>query len=107
MTDLVFAPIPTNTQRMTVTTSSARMALPGQNSGNNIRIFNGGSAIAYVEFGTVAVNAVVPTAGSTVGSMPIGNGVTEVFAIGRECTYLAAITGASTADLYFTLGSGV
>lgn len=95
-----------NTVRLAVTTTSGstRAALPTASPSSVIRIFNAGSAIAYVAIGTSTVTATVPAAAGANGSMPVGSGITEIQVAGN--THVAAITASGTADLYFTVGEG-
>lgn len=96
-----------NTVRLAVTTTSGttRVALPTASPSSVIRIFNAGSAIAYVAIGTsTGATATVPVAGGANGSMPVGSGITEIQVAGN--THVAAITSTGTADLYFTVGEG-
>lgn len=97
------------TKRITAATGTANISIGLVAPNDVVRIYNAGSAIAYVAFGDSTVTATVPTAGSTAGSMPCGSGITEVQGIGLSgaTIYGAAITASSTADLYFTLGDGI
>lgn len=99
-----------STLRLAVTTGGQNILLGTAAPNDVVRIYNAGSAIAYgnLSYGG-AVAAVVPTAGSTGGSQPFGSGITEVQAVGGAggTVYLNAITSASTADLYATLGDGI
>jgi hypothetical protein len=80
-----------------VTTSSASVALPGQ--GNQVLIYSAGSAASFIKFGTSTVTAAVT-------DIAIPSGFNRIFTIPPGATHVAAITGASTATLYFTRGDG-
>lgn len=80
-----------------VTTSTASVALPGQ--GNQVLIFSAGSATSFIKFGTSTVEAAVT-------DIAIPSGFNRIFTIPPGATHVAAITGASTATLYFTRGDG-
>ncbi len=105
-----------STRRLTAGTGSSNISLGICNTDDVFRIYNAGSAIAYVAFGDSTVTATVPTAGTgtggTAGSFPCGSGITEVQAAassdaGSTALYIAAITSSSTADLYATPGNGI
>ena len=81
-----------------VTTSSANVAIPG--SGMQVLIYSAGSAVSFIKFGTSdAVTAAVT-------DIAIPSGFNRIFTIPPGTTHVAAITGASTATLYFTRGDG-
>lgn len=90
---------PGATVSLAVTTSTARIALP-VTKGPQIRIASvAANAATFIRFGTVTVNAAVT-------DVPILPGTVEVFTVPPGATHVAAITGTSTATLYFTAGDG-
>jgi hypothetical protein len=91
-----------NTVNLAVTTSTARVALtaPATAGGYQVRIYNAGSATAFIRFGTVAIDAATAT------SMPVPSGQTEVFTVASTVTHVAAITASGSATLYATTGYG-
>jgi hypothetical protein len=100
MSFTIFTPTGT-TKNLAVTASTGRVALPVfANQSRSVRVFNSGSVVVFIEFGTVATDAAVAT------SMPIGPGATEWFEIGGAVTYVAGITASGTATVYFTEGMG-
>jgi hypothetical protein len=90
----LFTPI--STVSLAVTTSTGRVATVGDAS--TIRLYNAGTATAFVKFGSVTVTAAVT-------DMPIPTGAIEVFRTGT-LTHVAAITASGTATLYVTSGEG-
>lgn len=94
-----------DTVSLAVTGTTGRVALtqkPGTPQPEiTVVVFNAGPQTAFVAFGTVTVNAVAAT------SMPIPAGATVEFQVNTTYqTYIAAITGSSTATLYITSGTG-
>jgi hypothetical protein len=91
-----------NTVSLAVTTATARVALtaPATAGAYQVRLYNAGTATAFVTFGTVTANGVVAT------SMPIPSGGIEVFSVASTVTHVAAITSSGTATLYATTGYG-
>lgn len=100
-----FAPFDIDTTSIAVTQSSGTTAitLPGADAAPpgalNVRIYNAGSAVAYVRFGDSSITA-------TTAKVPIPPGAVEIFAFGG-CTHIAAIadTGLTT-TLKITPGRG-
>lgn len=102
----LFTPQTKATVSITSGVSTARVAL-NQGFATTVRIKNvDASNVAFVEFGTVAVVATVPS-GSTTGSLPIGPGETVGVSVGPTVTHVAAICTAGTPIVYFTPGYGV
>ena len=91
-----------NTVNLAADTSTDRVALtaPASAGGYQVRIYNAGSATAFVRFGTDTIEA------TTGAGMPIPSGQTEVFTMASTVTHMAAITASSTATLYVTTGYG-
>lgn len=89
------------TVNITAATSSARVAVRAARDSvsPNVRVYNAGSVIAFIENGGSGVTAAVAT------GIPIAPGAVEVICL--PSTHIAAITGSSTAVLYLTPGSGV
>jgi hypothetical protein len=91
----LFSPI--LTASLAVTTSTGRVALAADAS--TVRLYNAGTATAFVKFGDVTV-----TAATT--NMPIPAGAIEAFRPPGASTHIAAITSSGTATLYVTSGEG-
>lgn len=86
--------------KLSATTSSSRVALPGNASQYRIRT-DAGDAVVYLQFGDATVTA------STSTSMAVGPGMAEVISVPLGATYVAGITAATTATVYITPGEGV
>ena len=89
-----------------ISTSAIQFKAPGTSIATlrRVRVFNGGTVPAFVEFGGSAVTASVPS-GSTGGGVPVAPGSIEMFtAAGAD--YVAAITSSGSATLYLTPGEG-
>lgn len=100
-----FQPVPAQTFGILAGVASARIQVQTGNSVRHMRVANESTTVwAYVEFGEVAVVALLP-GNPTAGSMPVPPGGVEVFSAPHQ--YMAAITGASTAQLRVTPGEGV
>lgn len=81
--------------------NSDRVALAGSDN-RIVRVANAGTVKGFIEFGDSTVTAVIDT--STV----ILPGATEVFAVGGQVTYVAAISDdATTIDVHIMEGHGV
>lgn len=91
-----------NTRRINVSSSSASVSLAGAGV-TQVRVFNDGTATAWIAFGGSAVTA------NTTTSFPVGAGSCEVFTIEKADgpIYAAAIAVGSTGYIYFTPGSGI
>ena len=104
MADKPFAPIPAGTVNIDVSGTSARVALTG--TADDIRIFNDGTATAWVTFGNASVTAALAT------GMPVGPGVCEVVGldlsnVNRDTLNVAAIAAGATGKIYFPPGAGI
>lgn len=96
----VFRPYPLATVNIVAATSSARVALPAWDHAEGaVYVSNSGSVPVYIEFGTSSVSA------STTASMQVLPGEHRVIQ-SSNAPYVAAITGSSTAAIYFTAGVG-
>lgn len=91
-----FAPRAGGTKSIDVSAASQRVAV---GSVGQVRVFNEGTATAYIEFGGSAVTAAAAT------GLPIGPGVTEVLTV--DATHVAAIADGATGKIYFTPGVGI
>lgn len=101
MTDVnVFQPNG-STVNLSVTTSSASVALTGSGTGANVRVYNAGSDTIFLAFGTSGV-----TAATTTG-IPIPSGAIEMYTLPPTFTHAAAITASGSATAYFTTGQGI
>lgn len=108
MTGLMpFQPMDVASTKVTATGSSANGVL-AHAAANQIstmpgavtcRVYNSGTVIAWVKFGTDNTLAAATT------DMPIPPGAVEVFSIGAK-SWAAAITGGTSVDVYFTPGYG-
>jgi hypothetical protein len=101
MTTDVFTPIGATVNIATVGTTSTRVqrTLSGQ-GGDEIRVANTGTAVAFVEFGASTIDATVTA------SLPILPGAVEVFSVNPMQTHVAAITASGTTTLYISTGRG-
>ena len=99
-----FLPASGKTVNIDVGAASARVALAGAGIRSQIRVYNGGTASVWIEFGDVTVAAGVAT------SIPIPAGAIEILTLpelGMAAPYVAAIAAAATGKVYFTPGLGV
>lgn len=96
---LPFTPIGT-TKNLTASSVSSRVALPVFTTSRTVRVYNATGVVVFIEFGTVATDAVAAT------SMPLGPGATEFLEVGAGVTYVAAITASGGGTVYFTEGKG-
>lgn len=89
------------TKSVSATSTSSSSAFTGVCiTQEQVRIFNAGPNTAFFRCGVGAQTAVTT-------DTPIGNGINEVFTKGSLTDTCAAITsGANTATLYFTSGTG-
>ena len=102
-TNIAFAP-QQNTVSISLTTSSANVALPaliGSGVGYQLRIFNSSTATAFIAFGQSGVTA------STSTSLPMLPNSVEVFSIPFNTSYVAAIGSATNGTVYITQGEGL
>ena len=95
-----FTPIG-NTVNVSATTSSGNVALtlPSWRDSFDVRGVNGGTTLAFVNFGTD--NAVTA---ATATSVPIAGGAERVFRVNPATTHMAAIMSSSTGTIYATTG---
>ena len=101
----LFTPKSTGTTSITTAASSARVALVPSGQ-HQFAITNADTSnVAFVEFGTSTVTAVVPS-GATPGSMPILPGQTRGITVSGDVTHAASICSAGTPVVYFTPGDG-
>lgn len=84
---------------LAVTTSSARVAITRKGSEQVLIYAPAANAAAFIVFGDDTVVA-------TTAGVAIPPGFNKVFTVPEGATHVAAITGASTATLYFTCGDG-
>ncbi|WP_375453722.1 hypothetical protein [uncultured Methylobacterium sp.] len=85
------------TASLAVTAASASVAL-ASGTGISQRLYNAGTATAFVRFGDVTVTA-------TTGDMPIPPGTIEIQTV-PPGSFMAAITATGTATVYATNGEG-
>lgn len=62
---------------------------------------------AFIAFGDVTVDAVVPVGATPVNGYMVLPGSKEPLTVPGTATHVAAITASGTADLYFTSGDGI
>lgn len=86
---------PATTVSRTVSASTARVSLPLVQ--HNQIMVTGGSAISFIKFGDVTVEAALT-------DIPILPSIKYVFSISPSSTHVAAIGTAGT--VYFTVGNG-
>lgn len=96
-TATIAALAPTGQAALTAGIASSRVALGS--AGPTALVTNNGTVTAYVNFGDATVTA-------TTSSYPINAGQSIAFDVGSN-TYLAGITGSSTAALSVTTGTGL
>ena len=100
-----FTPLASGTYRITVGTSATTLTVPARPT--TIRVLNATSAnTLYME--TTGLTAVVPTAGSGTGAMPLLGGASAVPLIlekGLSPSISFIASGAST-DVFVTIGNG-
>jgi hypothetical protein len=96
-----FTPLPGATANIDVSSSTGNVSLGFAGGPYPVRIFNNGTATAWINFGTSAVTASLTT------GMPVGPGVTEVVTVPNygAPAYVAAIAAGSTGKIYFTPGA--
>ena len=102
-----FAPLDDATSEIDVSGSTGNVALAltdslgGQVS--NIRIYNDGTATAWIAFGGSGVTAALT-------DIPIGPGMAEVFTLPvneTDTTHFAAIAAGATGKIYASIGYGI
>jgi hypothetical protein len=71
----------------------------------NIQVYNNGTAVIFVSFGTDSTLVATTPSGATYGSIPIAPGATIGYRVPGNTTYVAAITG-TNGTVYFTPGEG-
>lgn len=98
-----FSPVVGNSQAMTASGSSSTISL--STGGTQLRIYNAGTVIAFVRWGSGSQTA-LPTSVGTPGDLPVFPGAIEVFNKQWTDNTFAAITAASSTALYVTVGSG-
>jgi hypothetical protein len=101
MSSFIFSPIGA-TVNIAATTSTGSVALTSFDSlhETQVRIANAGTVPVFIAFGTSTVTT------TAAAGMPIMPGTAEVISVNPRHTHVAAITGSSTATVYFTTGSG-
>ena len=97
-------PIVGASQAISATGSSSSITL--STGGTQIRVYNAGTAIAYVRWGSGAQTALVTSVG-TPGDLPLFPGAVEVFNKQFSDNTFAAVTGGTACTLYVTVGNGL
>lgn len=101
----LFTPKSTGTTSITCAVTTANRALVPSGQHQFAVCNSDTSNVAFVEFGTSTVVAVVPN-GATPGSMPILPGQTRGITVSLDVTHAAAICSAGTPLVFFTPGDG-
>jgi hypothetical protein len=101
-----FAPIQGATVSRAASSSSSNVAMPKCPAGAvQVRVYNSGTDLAFVAFGTDSTAAAATT------DYPVPGGAIEVITLtnpaSARITYAAAITASGTPTLYFTPGYGI
>lgn len=102
----LFSTLASGNTKLDMTTSSARVALPGTVGNDailNVRIYNAGAVDAHVVLGNSAVAAV---ADGTAIVIPPG-WVEYIEQTDLTLTHLAGITGSGVTTIYISRGRGV
>ena len=104
----LFTPRRASTTAIAATTSSSATAVRTTEPAfpQNLRVFNSGSVVVYIEGGTANTVAVKP-AGATLGAMPVAAGATIGIGLKAGETHIAVITDSSTATVFVTPGEGL
>jgi len=94
-----------NSIRVPATTAASTGVQVGGSGVTGVRVHNGSTDVAFVTFGTSAVAAAVPVAGTPANGIPVGSSETEYFAMpsGAYISAISAIAGSSQA-IYATPG---
>ncbi len=90
------------------TSGSTALALPastGNGKQSDVLIYNAGSVAAFIAFGSSSITAAIAVGGTPANGIPLAPGVEMTLNIGTA-TYVAGITGLSTASVYITQGIG-
>lgn len=108
-----FFPSPGGTRPVLVGTSTARISLDNYD-GRQLELYNSGTAVVFVQFGSVTVDATTGTASATAptaGSYAVGPGAVVMISRakpeGGTYTHMAHISGTAAQTLYVTPGQGV
>lgn len=103
-----FAPVDNSTANKAVGASTGNVAIknPAAIGGQvaNLRVFNNGTATAWIAFGGSGVVAVIAE------DIPIGPGMAEVFTMpgnATDITHVAVIAAGATGSIYITTGYGI
>jgi hypothetical protein len=110
ITTNTFRAVAASTVNISVTNSSGNVRVyddgAPRRANSEVRLYNSGTNIAFVEFGeTSSVVATVPN-GATKGSVPVAPGTVEEFRVGPGIQFCAAITSSSTTTLWISPGHG-
>jgi hypothetical protein len=100
----LFAPVGDDTFNIDVAATTARVKLGDINGRLQVRVYNDGSAPAWIKFGDSTVTA------DTTNDIPIGSKLTcgfTVTPVAGGALYVAAIAGGATGKIYFTPGTGI
>lgn len=97
-----FQPNAASTIDINVSSSSQREQLTDSLT-SQVRVYNAGTADAFIEFGDATVTA------AAASGTPIPSGVVEIFTVKADSApvYVAAIAAGSSGLIYFTPGAGV
>lgn len=107
--NMLFTPRRSGTIAIAGTTTSAatevRTAEP--RFPQNLRVFNSGAVVIYIETGDSHVVAVKPVAATNNGAMPVAAGATIGIGLKTGDTHIAVLTDSSTATVFVTPGEGI
>lgn len=106
MTSALFSPRPGGLAAVAATTTSDRVKIAGDPSGAvQVRVYNEGTTLAFVEFGDVTVSA------SATASHPIPPGIPCGFTLhnpmNAPARYMAAIMASGTGRVSVAVGTGI
>jgi hypothetical protein len=98
-----FTPYSAATVNIDVSGSSQSVSLAVRGGPQQVRVYNDGTATAWLNFGLTGL-----TAATTTG-MPIASGACEVLTLPDfgGTVYVAAIAAGATGKIYFTPGYGI
>jgi hypothetical protein len=74
---------------------------------SQFEIYNAGSVVVYVAFGTITATAVATIPTGTAGSYPIPPGCDKILTVPGSPNYIGVISSAAGQVIYVTPGSGV
>lgn len=88
-------------------------ATTSDESGQQVRVYNSGSGVAYLAFGidasTAQSNAVIPTGSGSNAKyvIPLPAAIVEVLTIPRNCYFSVIAPASGTGNIFITPGTGL